>query len=69
MSWLRTIFKELLGLFVEDGSFSIALLVWLWLLWGILPALPIPATFHAVILFAGLAAILFENSVRRARRR
>jgi hypothetical protein len=68
MSWLRMIFKELLGLFVEDGSFSIAILAWLWLLWGLLPRLPIPAAWHAVILFVGLAAVLFENAIRRAGR-
>ena len=68
MGWLRTIFKELLGLFVDDGSFSIAILVWLGLLWGVLPHLAIPAAWHAVILFVGLAAILFENVVRRASR-
>ncbi|KZC27032.1 hypothetical protein RHOFW510R12_35155 [Rhodanobacter sp. FW510-R12] len=69
MSWLKSIFREIFGLFVDDGSFAIAILVWLALLWLALPHLPIPAVWHGVILFAGLIAILIESALRRARQR
>ena len=67
MSWLKTIFREILGLFVDDGSFAIAILVWLALLWWLLPHLPMGGLWQAVILFAGLIAILIESVLRRAR--
>ena len=67
MSWLKTIFREILGLFVDDGSFAIAILVWLALLCWLLPHLPMGGLWQAVILFAGLIAILIESVLRRAR--
>lgn len=69
MSWLRSILQEIYGLFVDDGSFAIAILVWLALLWLLLPHLPVPAVWHGAILFAGLIAILIESALRRARQR
>ncbi len=69
MSWLKTIFNEILGLFVDDGSFAIAILVWLGLFWWLLPKLSMTGPWPAVILFAGLLAILIESVLRRARRR
>lgn len=67
MTWLKSIFREILGLFVDDGSFAIAILVWLALLWWLLPHLPIAGIWQAVILFAGLVAILIESVLGRAR--
>lgn len=67
MSYLKTIFREIFGLFVEDGSFAIAILAWLALLWWLLPHLPIAGLWQAVILFAGLIAILIESVLRRTR--
>lgn len=67
MTWLKSIFRETLGLFVDDGSFAIAILVWLALLWWLLPHLPIAGIWQAVILFAGLVAILIKSVLRRAR--
>lgn len=69
MPWLKSIFREIFGLFVEDGSFAIAILAWLAILWLALSHLPIPAVWHGVILFAGLIAILIESVLRRARQR
>ena len=68
MLWLKTIFREIFGLFVDDGSFAIAILAWLALLWWLLPHLPITGLWQAVMLFAGLIAILIESVLRRARR-
>jgi hypothetical protein len=68
MRWIKTIFRELLGLFVDDGSFAIAILVWLGLLWLLLPRLPVSGIWSAAILFAGLGLILIESVLRRARK-
>lgn len=68
MSWMRTIAGELIGLFVDDGTFAIAIAVWLGLAWFGLPHLAIPRVFQAPILFAGLLGILTESVVRSARR-
>lgn len=69
MSWLKSIYREIFGLFVDDGSFAIAIVAWLVLLWLVLPHLSIPSAWHGVILFAGLIAILVESALRRARQR
>jgi hypothetical protein len=66
MNTLRTIFAELIGLFVDDERFAIAILAWLALCWLILPHLPGPAA--PLILTGGLIAILLESAVRRARK-
>ena len=66
MSWLRTIIAEIYGLFVDDGSFAIAIIVWLGIALFILPRLDSPPSANALILFAGLLLILFESSLRRA---
>lgn len=68
MSWLKTVSHEILGLFVDDLSFTIAILVWLTVLWWLLPRLPIAGAWQAVILFAGMIAILVESVLRGARR-
>ena len=68
MSWIKTIFGELIGLFIDDGNFAIAIVVWLGLAWFVLPHLPIPHVFQAPILFAGLLAILTESVLQAARR-
>lgn len=68
MQWIRTILSEIYGLFVDDGSFAIAILIWLTLYWLLVPRI---GTLHGVmgpILFVGLAAILVESATRRARR-
>ncbi len=69
MSWLRTIGAELVGLFVDDGSLAISVLVWIALCWAVLPRLGLPPLLPPLILFAGLALILVENTLRGARRR
>jgi len=69
MAWLKNMFREIFELFVDDGSFAIAILVWLCILWLALPHLPIPAGWHGVMLFAGLIAILIESTLRRSRKR
>ena len=65
MGALRAVWSEFIGLFVDDGSFAVAILGWLAVGWLVPPRLP-PAV-APVILFAGLAAILVESTVRRSR--
>jgi len=54
-------------LFVDDARFTIAILVWLIAVAALAHA-PITEAAKGPILFAGLAGILVENTVRRARR-
>lgn len=67
MQSLKKIFTELFGLFVENGSFALAILIWLGLAWLVVPHLAIPPILSGPILFAGLALILIENTTRTSR--
>jgi hypothetical protein len=67
MKWLKNIFREIFGLFVDDGSFALAILLWLAIVRGAAPHIPSGIT--AIILFAGLALILAESTIRYARRK
>lgn len=69
MSGLRTIVVELLAVFVDEGRFAGAIVAWLVLAALVLPRLPLPHGVPPVILFAGLAAILVEGALHRARPR
>jgi hypothetical protein len=67
MRWLKTIARELLGLFVDDGSFAVAIVAWL-----CASALALKYVLHhgpwsGPILFLGMIAILAESVMRRAR--
>lgn len=61
MSWLR----KLWGLFVDDGQLALAIVVWLLLAWWLLPLLRLGDTWNAVVLAAGLLAILAAGILRR----
>jgi len=67
MSWLRSILAEIWGLFVDDGSFALAILAWLAAYWLVLPLFDIPPEAKGPILFTGLAIVLVESALRRAR--
>ena len=68
MNWLRTIFREVFGLFVDDASFALAILLWLVLVKILTPHLGIPSGWTGIILFTGLALILAESTTRYAKR-
>ena len=68
MSSIRSVLAELLGLFVDDGSYALAILAWLGLAWFALPRLPMVGQWAGAVLFAGLAGLLIESALRRARR-
>lgn len=59
--------REVYGLFVEDGSFTVALLIWLLVAAFILRPLVGP-NWLAPFWFAGLSLILVENVARSARK-
>ena len=67
MTFLKGVISELFGMFVDDGSLAIAILIWTAIAAGLQSMRVVDATFMGPVLFAGLAAILIENVVRRAR--
>lgn len=66
MNGLRTALSELWGLFVEDGRYALAIVVWVLLAWWVLPWLQL-GEWNAPVFAAGLLAILVESVLRRAR--
>jgi hypothetical protein len=67
MNALRTVLRELVGLFVEDRLFALAIALWL-LAAGAIAALAIGTPeIRGLVLFLGLAAILVGGVVRGAR--
>ena len=67
MRWLSAVWSELIGLFVDDGRFAMAILLWLGACWLVLPHVALPSTLPPAILFAGLLAILAESTIRSVR--
>ncbi len=67
MSTLGTALRQLLAFFVDDGSLALLVLVWLGLVSLAVGRLEWPAPWTALLLFAGLAAILTFSALRRAR--
>jgi hypothetical protein len=65
--WLRTIALELYGLFVDDGLFAAAILLWL-ALTLIAAHTTLSPRWRALALIAGLAAILIESLIRASGR-
>jgi hypothetical protein len=66
METIRTIWAEFIGLFVDDGSLAVAVLLWLGACWLILPRLELPPALPSAVLFVGLVLILAESAMRRA---
>jgi hypothetical protein len=67
VKWLRSIAREVWGLFVDDGSFAAAIVVWLAVAVLVLPQ--VAAGWAGPVWFVGLAAILVESVLRAGRRR
>ena len=67
MSWLRPAAAGVLGLFVDDAGFAMAILVWLAAAWLVLPRLGLPPDAPPAILFGGEALILAGSAAWRAR--
>ena len=69
MKWIKAVLREIYGLFVDDGAFALAILIWLSFMHWTASHLRLSPTTSAIILFAGLALILTESAVRYARRK
>jgi hypothetical protein len=65
---MRAMLAEILGLFVDDGRYALAILGWLVIAWLVLPHLGLPPAWPPAGLFSGLAAILLWSAVARARK-
>ncbi len=63
----KAILQAFFGLFVDDGSLAINLLVWSAIAGVVLPRLSAGETWPAPLLFAGYLLILLENVIRAAR--
>lgn len=66
---LTLIREEAVGLFIDDGAFAGAIILWLVLAGALLPRLGLPAWLPGFLLFLGLAAILIWGAIRGARKR
>ena len=69
MKWLRTILGEVFGLFVDNGSFAFAIVIWIVLTTQILGRTNWLPEWRGPILFCGLALILVASAVLYARKR
>jgi hypothetical protein len=68
MTYLKKIVHEIFGLFVDDGSFALAILIWLGITSWSASHLSLAPTTLGVILFTGFVLILCESVTRYARR-
>jgi hypothetical protein len=69
MGWVKSVVREVFGLFVDDGSFAIAIVFWIALAVGLLPRFAPNALWTGPALFAGLAATLIASVLRFVRQR
>ncbi len=67
MGWMRTVVREVWGLFVDDGSFAIAIVVWVGVMWVVAQRFGVSSRAMGAVLFAGFAVILVESLLRFAR--
>jgi hypothetical protein len=70
MGTLRAILHEIIGLFVDDESLALALVLWCAGIGAavlLVPGMPVPLA--AVLLLAGCVVILLLNVLRAARKR
>jgi hypothetical protein len=68
MKAIGMIIGELIGLFVDDGSLAIAIVVVVAIIALLIKAALIPAVIGGALLFLALIAVLAENLRRSARR-
>jgi len=59
--------RKVFGLFVDDGSLALSILVWIFALHVVAPIAFIEQTWAAPVLFLGCAGILVENVLRASR--
>jgi len=68
MNVIVTALKEVYGLFVEDGSYAVGILVWLLVAGFVFPHLPALGYWRGPLLFGGMLLLLVENVLRTARK-
>ncbi len=68
MNALKTAWEEFIGLFIDDGSLAVGIIVWVAVVGFLFPRLSGSQQWGAPLLFVGLAVILVENVLRRARK-
>ena len=67
MQWIKAIARELIGLFVDDGSFAAAIVIWLGVVWLLSHRIPAIMAWSGIILFLGLGLILLWSTRQRSR--
>jgi hypothetical protein len=68
MRWLGPFFREIFGLFVDDGSLALIILCWLTAVALLFPLVPVPLAWRGAALFAGLAITLTWSCLRHIAR-
>ncbi len=67
MSRLFGLLREAYGLVVDDATLAVAILAWIAVVWLLDRGGVLAPVWGGIVLFVGLALILIENAVRRAR--
>lgn len=68
MNFLRTVVQEVVGLFIDDGSFALAIVAWLGIVGLVAWRIDAARAWTGFLLFVGLAAILGGSALWRARK-
>ncbi|MDR3745550.1 MAG: hypothetical protein P4K80_05405 [Acidobacteriaceae bacterium] len=68
MNWIRSVAREVYGLFVDDSSFAFAILCWIVAMAGLV-RYHVLQRWAGPALFVGLALILTEGVLRVTRRK
>ncbi|TIT76457.1 MAG: hypothetical protein E5W57_18910 [Mesorhizobium sp.] len=68
MRIIRLVLKELIGMFVDDGSLALLSLLLIALVAGAVKLLALPPLAGGVLILVGCLAILLESTRRAARR-
>lgn len=66
MKVIRTVAREIFGLFVDDGSFAVLILAWIAITWLMAFKLLANPECGGLILFCGLGLILLGSTARRS---
>ena len=69
MNLVRLVLKELVGMFVDDGSLALLALILIVVITVAVKLLALPPLIGGLLLLVGCLAILLESTRRTARRR